>query len=148
MSGCRVCPATDVGVESGPTIRVRCAAGRCGDRYGGRHGTPILERHDSRAAPAASPARGCWAVWLTEIHRIWLCKGVFLRNMSMIYMSLIKNLSSYFYLFYSHLYDQISIKHSAIVFLVRCFIYFCYALFRFLCSTECCDRFWSTTSSD
>ena len=32
-------PATALGVESGPTIRVRCAAGRHEDRYGGRHGT-------------------------------------------------------------------------------------------------------------
>ena len=59
-------PASVFRDEGGPTIRVRCAAGRHGDRHGGRHGTHLRDRHDSRAAPAASPARGCWAVRLTH----------------------------------------------------------------------------------
>ena len=61
-----LCPLWAFITASGPTIRVRCAAGRHGDRYGGRHGTHLRDRHDSRAAPAASPARGCWAVRLTH----------------------------------------------------------------------------------
>ena len=34
MSRCRVCPASAFWDASGPTIRVRCAAGGHGDRYG------------------------------------------------------------------------------------------------------------------
>ena len=34
MSRCRVCPATALRDASGPTIRVRCAAGGHGERYG------------------------------------------------------------------------------------------------------------------
>ena len=66
LPGCPDGSAPALRGESGPTIRVRCAAGRHGDRHGGRHGTHLRDRHDSRAAPAASPARDCWAVRLTH----------------------------------------------------------------------------------
>jgi len=36
------------------------------DRYGKRHG--------SRAAPAASPARGCWAAWTLIYEWIFVIK--------------------------------------------------------------------------
>ena len=57
MSGDPTFRSASDGMGTGPTLRVRCAAGRCGERNGKRNGTPCRTRHDSRAAPAASPAR-------------------------------------------------------------------------------------------